>query len=335
MINASQTLLGGILENHQSGIFAVDRNYNYLWFNNLYASNILSSFNQNISTGMKMPECIELNHQYKMHEALDKVFQGDSFTLIQKPREKEENQNVFEFYFYPIIQNKNIIGAACQITDVSDRVKIDRQKFENLKSLFEKRLNGFSRIIQDFILICDSKGVYKFANKSYCDFFEVQSEDLTGQSYFDKIPEGEKKGYLKNLNNITPENPSITHIHLAKSPSGIENWTLWNETAVFDRNGNFQELLSIGRNVDGMIRAKQLREKYIDVLEQTIFKTSHEVRQPISNILGLAQIMEREDYNPKEMAFIIDYFKESAGKLDLFTKELTHFIHSSIDPKNH
>ncbi len=331
MINASQTLLGGILENNRSYIFTVDKNLHYLWFNRRYASAILSSYEVKVLIGMKLPDCIELNHQYSMEDALCKALNGESFNLIRRPKETDQKKAILEFYFYPLYQNETLVGAACQITDITKRVNYDRQKFENLKSLFEKRLNGFTKIIPDFVLISNQEGVRKFANKSYCDFFQTTIDKLVGNSYFDKIPDTEREEYRKNLNSVSKDNPSITHIHKLTNPKGEEKWVLWTETAVFDTSGRFIELLSIGRDVDDMVKAKQMREKYIDVLEKTIFKTSHEVRQPVSNILGLAQIMEKENYSPNEMAFIVDYFKESADKLDAFTKELTNFIHESID----
>jgi signal transduction histidine kinase len=58
-----------------------------------------------------------------------------------------------------------------------------------------------------------------------------------------------------------------------------------------------------------------------------MFMTSHKVRQPIANILGLSYLLDNQSINsPDELKESLDYIKESALSLDTFTKELTQFI---------
>jgi len=66
---------------------------------------------------------------------------------------------------------------------------------------------------------------------------------------------------------------------------------------------------------------------YIQGLEEIIFMTSHKVRQPITHILGVAQILDlSKDYSQAELKMIVGYLKKSALTLDVFTKELTVFM---------
>jgi hypothetical protein len=54
--------------------------------------------------------------------------------------------------------------------------------------------------------------------------------------------------------------------------------------------------------------------------------TSHGVRQPVANILGLAQLFEKSIGSPNELMQLVDYMKQSALALDVFTKKLTVFM---------
>ncbi|TDD93658.1 CHASE3 domain-containing protein [Flavobacterium cellulosilyticum] len=83
------------------------------------------------------------------------------------------------------------------------------------------------------------------------------------------------------------------------------------------------ELLSANQELS---TTKNNLKRYIKGLEEMIAMTSHRVRQPIANILGLADILHQSHSSPLELKQIIIYIKESAFKLDVFTKELTDYM---------
>ena len=58
-----------------------------------------------------------------------------------------------------------------------------------------------------------------------------------------------------------------------------------------------------------------------------MFMTSHKVRLPIANIIGIAALLDY-DLNKEELAKIMDNVKDSVTALDAFTRELTMFIHN-------
>jgi signal transduction histidine kinase len=57
-----------------------------------------------------------------------------------------------------------------------------------------------------------------------------------------------------------------------------------------------------------------------------MFMTSHRVRQPITNILGLSELINLNTNSPEELKEYLDYIKQSALSLDRFTNDLTAFI---------
>lgn len=73
-------------------------------------------------------------------------------------------------------------------------------------------------------------------------------------------------------------------------------------------------------------KAQEYQQEYINGLEQLMFFTSHKVRQPIANILGLSFLLEQEMNSPDEWKEYINYIQNSAIALDNLTKELTQFI---------
>ena len=73
-------------------------------------------------------------------------------------------------------------------------------------------------------------------------------------------------------------------------------------------------------------RAEARMKDHIAGLEEMMFMTSHKVRKPVANILGLTALLEGFIRSPARLRKMIKYLKLSAEELDGFTKELTAFI---------
>ena len=73
-------------------------------------------------------------------------------------------------------------------------------------------------------------------------------------------------------------------------------------------------------------KAEENQKKYIKGLDEIMFMTSHRVRQPIANIIGFSNILDLSTSSSDEIKKSVDYIKESAITLDIFTKELSTFI---------
>lgn len=75
-----------------------------------------------------------------------------------------------------------------------------------------------------------------------------------------------------------------------------------------------------------LIEAEAVIQAHENGLEQIIFITSHKIRQPIANILGIASILDKFLKAPATMKKMVGYIKESSLSLNSFTKELTALV---------
>jgi signal transduction histidine kinase len=95
------------------------------------------------------------------------------------------------------------------------------------------------------------------------------------------------------------------------------------------------------QNTEKEARAQELLKAYIELkkaeeflqknvldLKEIMFITSHKVRAPIANILGLSTLLDQYIDSPARLKEVVSYMKQSATSLDAFTKELTAFIAS-------
>lgn len=86
-----------------------------------------------------------------------------------------------------------------------------------------------------------------------------------------------------------------------------------------------KQLMDVTSELD---RAEKHQKEYIHGLEKLMFMTSHKVRQPVTNILGLSLLIDHSTNSPEEIKEYLEYIKQSAINLDTFTIELTVFIHN-------
>jgi signal transduction histidine kinase len=79
-------------------------------------------------------------------------------------------------------------------------------------------------------------------------------------------------------------------------------------------------------------KTEEYLKEYIQGLEEMMFMTSHKVRHPVTNILGLSDLLDQSINSPDELKQLIAYIKQSAQALDTFTRELTTFM-SNLEKK--
>jgi hypothetical protein len=73
-------------------------------------------------------------------------------------------------------------------------------------------------------------------------------------------------------------------------------------------------------------KREEFLNEYVRDLEEMMFMTHHKVRQPVANIIGMANLIDKYANSPRELKKIAEYMKQSALDLDAFTQELTAFI---------
>jgi len=73
---------------------------------------------------------------------------------------------------------------------------------------------------------------------------------------------------------------------------------------------------------------------YVKGLEEMMYMTSHRVRKPVANIIGLTDLINNTLNSPAQIKKIVKYLNESALSLDVFIKELNAFV-SNLEQKTH
>ncbi len=88
-----------------------------------------------------------------------------------------------------------------------------------------------------------------------------------------------------------------------------------------------QLAIKLTNAIDELRATEEYLISYIRGLEKLMFMTSHKVRQPIAQIIGISKLIDQStNYSEDKFKIIIAFIRPCVLALDDFTKELTTFM---------
>ncbi len=191
-----QLLLRSSLESPKDMIIlAIDKDYNYLYFNDAHKKSMKFAYNKDVNIKMNLLECITSNVDKENAKTnYDLALTGVSHSTIQEYGDKEISY--YETLYNPIHNDKNeIIGPTAFARDISGRMNA----LNKLKESEEKYRLLYSNMSQGLAwheIITDDSGrpidyIYLDINDSYEEFLHVKREDIIGKRITEVMPKVE------------------------------------------------------------------------------------------------------------------------------------------------
>ena len=232
-------------------ILSIDKNYNYLYFNECHKAIMVYAYGKDVKIGMNLLDCIT-NEEDKIKAKInyDKALNGESHITIQEYGDIE--RSYFETRYNPIFNDKNeIIGTTAFSTNITERKKID----------FE--LHKFVMLVEsssEFISICDLNLQPIYVNPSGIRM--VGLPDLAEacrvmvHNYF--FPEDQRFMTEEFFPRVLSEGEGDVEIRLRHFQSGEPIWVLYYLFKVCDDNGKPVGWATVSRDIT---ERKQTEEK--------------------------------------------------------------------------
>ncbi|WP_395056106.1 PAS domain S-box protein [Flavobacterium sp.] len=232
--------------------------------------------------------------------------------------------------------SENIAKFITISADITDKKIAEAKEKEAVSKLLksEKRFSSLLENQTDLISISDKYGNRKYLNKAFCDFFGKDNDYFIGTNYRTLDPENVDEFYLKIFESISYDNPKISIVILKENALKQKRWIKWNEIAFFDNNKEVVEILSIGHDITEMKENEFQNANYIAQFEELAFKNSHHFRKPLTNIIGVIDLIDG-DSNQAELSELLNIIKTEINDLDSSSKELSSFINAHSKNSNH
>jgi two-component sensor histidine kinase len=135
-----ETLLKSIIESSPEVIvFALDRNYMYISFNNNHKQTMNHIWGKDIDEGISMLNIISLeSDRQRAKENFDRAFSGEHFTLYEEYGDEELSRQFWANYYSPLVSPEgHIIGLSCFVLNQTKQHQAEAQV---RKLLSEKEL---------------------------------------------------------------------------------------------------------------------------------------------------------------------------------------------------
>ena len=139
---------------------------------------------------------------------------------------------------------------------------ITDQKFvENELAQSERRYRTIVDSQKELIDRWNPEGILTFVNASCCQYFNKSQEELLGTSIVDLAPEHEKQRLQNYMLTFSINQPSQYYETFQSDAAGNMRWVEWQDSAIFDDNGQIVEFQSVGRDITEEKRAKDELQK--------------------------------------------------------------------------
>lgn len=216
-----------------------------------------------------------------------------------------------------------------------EKLNEELQKYTKYLDLLLKQKSNELKLYQDAInlntisVVTNTEGVITFYNEPFsrltnCNEIEIIGKNLIKFNAISQPSFFYKKIYI-NLKN----KKSFRYEFKCKSKDNTFFWVDMVIMPIIDHDDLINSYFILALPITDRKIMEEERNRNLHILQSIAFKTSHDVRRPITSILGLANLIETDSITEMDLIQIAHYFKVAAQELDLSTKELTQYINEN------
>jgi PAS domain S-box-containing protein len=338
--------LEGILESTEESIYALDTQFRYLAFNANHRRIMKLLYGKDIEIGGNLKTYLKgSSDEAWFPKEIKQALLGKNFVKDYRVSYKGYKDRFIRITFNPIRdKQRKVRGAALFVVDVTEQKKVEeraRQLLQNLSAVLEST--------RDRIFAIDTDFRYLIFNKAHAEQVKRASgktikqgdnmRKLLTQKQFPEM-EAQLKKVLKGdylrVETILP-NGSIAEV--SYSPVKDENGKVAGAAAfmrdVTVRKQAEQKIQALNEELVNQNWKLEAREEELKIaleelsernfeLDQFMYKTSHDLRSPLSSVLGLVNLakLDHEEANVKEYLLKIE---GRIRKLDEFVRSMLNY----------
>lgn len=216
---------------------------------------------------------------------------------------------------------------------LADELQDRAEDLQDLRWQVSERESRFRELLDaqsDLILRVDHKRRLTFANTAFCDMFDVELDDVLGNTFSPEVLDGEgvtsgvSPWFFADHRNSEPVEQLIA---TAKG----ERWIAWQVNELTIDELGLLEFELVGRDVtlerqrqQEIDEARELAEAANIAKSRFLAAMSHEIRTPMNGILGMAALL-RDTRLSDEQSTYVNAINQSAGTLLSLINEILDF----------
>ncbi len=330
-INQTQLLLRSSIESPQDMIIlSIDKQYNYLYFNEFHKNVMETAYGKNVEIGMNLLESMTNEADIKKAKLnYDRALNGESHITIQEYGDLD--RYYYETRYNPIFNEKNeVIGATAFSANVTERMKIEKALQES-----EMRLKDFVDSMGEWAWEVDRKGIYTYSSSKSKNYLGYSPNEIIGKGPVDFMPKEEAERIMQIFTEAAAKKAPIKDLeNLNIDRNGNKVWLLTNGVPILDDRGE----LTGYRGVDKDITNRKISEEKINALleekETLLLEVHHRVKNTMNTMISLLGLQAQGQPEIVKIA-LEDAEKRFQGMSGLYEKMYKVREYTSIQAKEY
>ena len=256
----SKILFESSLNSHKDIIIlSLDKNYNYLYFNQTHKNTMKNTYNAEVEVGKCIFDYMTKEDDIaKAKKNYGKALKGQA--LITRESYGDIELKTYETNYNPIYDdNDKIIGVSAYAKDISEIIEANKKlKKEKLT------IQNYLDIAGVILLILNKHGEVTMINQKGCQILGLNIDQIIGKNWFDNfIPKGDINKLKKVFNDVLNNQSGLASHYesIIINSQGEERYISWNNTIIRDTGNNITGVLSSGEDITEIeISNKKLKE---------------------------------------------------------------------------
>lgn len=329
LLMKSQANLTAIVENSNVSIYSIDRQFRYISFNS-FLRDTLRQYGLDPKVGDSVFEFLSLFDPTQVDDWKDKYMEAFSRKRVEFEKEFDiaEVYTCVRFSINPIVEGHYVIGLSCFGWDVTPQKIAARKLVQS-----EARFRALTENNYDAIVMRDERRQVIYASPSVERMLGYAEKELMDPQVDIYVHPDDvsvvKASYEKMLQ--SPGIPFPISMRIRKK-NGVYIWAEGTITNML-HNPNVKGIVSNFRDITERKESEIQREQItLDLvernnnLEQYAYIVSHNLRAPVANILGLANLIEMDGSTGKDVSTSLAYLFSSARSLDEVIRDLNMIL---------
>lgn len=224
----------------------------------------------------------------------------------------------------PVVFQDETIEIYAVVKDITDRVSL-RESLKKLSIVADKTTNG--------VVITDKDGIIEWVNNGFTQMAGYSLTEAFGFKIYELLKTGLTPKAIEYLTKQLSEGISYSQEILCTKKDGSKYWILVDITPVLDKYNKLVQRIVIHTDITQRKQAEEELKSFADdlykrnkELEQFGYIVSHNLRSPVANILGIANLLEIDKDDPETVKICTKDLKTSITRLDSVIKDLSKIL---------
>jgi PAS domain S-box-containing protein len=302
------------------GIRIIDRDGRIIWTNDVFSE--LSGYTLDEVIGKRAQDFL-FGPETDLVLAIEideKIRNAENISAEQINYSKEGNPYWVQIDISPVEDKDNLLnGFIVFETDITNRKNHEKKILRNwaeYDDIFEEAMMP--------MCFTDTQGVFIRVNQAYCQLFECKREDLLGKNIlelqFNHLPNSEKAVFIEESQKLNQNQHVTEKEYCLKTKTGKQ---LYVEVIRKLVEVNGSQAISV--YISDVTEKRNFQIQLLDQnkrLKEFAFITSHKIRQPLANILGLIELVKSDSHSGQDVTITLETLRMLTGQLDGVVHEM-------------